>query len=411
MAVFPWMTSDTLVESISRKISLPLSQGTFSKEDILAFATEEMFISQVPSVMIYHEEYFVWPVKVPLVPNKTRYPIPDRAIGMKIRDLFYEDQSGNLFEMTRISEDDKAFFQRQMGTYQTISKYYFESNNIVLSPFEINSPTGYLNFAIYLRPNVLVPNERAAIIQCFTKTITVDNSQVVAGDTVTINGSIFEAVASSPTANQFLIAGDSLGTAANLASVITISGIIRSAGVGSPATTTATLCYNDIVDTSIVVSNNDGFSLQVSQGIQFNSIPDHIVDGVVIDILETKAGHSMRDYGITLGTNSVSGNIITFPAGVVPSNVIVGDYICVENECIIPQIPTDLHSGLAERTCARILAAIGDQAGQAASDKKIAEIDQSQGTLLNNRAEGSIKKVVSRHSLLAMGKMAYRRRF
>lgn len=88
MAFTPWMTSDDLIESIKRKISFPVYQTTFSDQDILDFATEELMISQVPSVMQFHEEFFVTTRDVTLKPNKTKYPIPDRAIGMKLRDLF-----------------------------------------------------------------------------------------------------------------------------------------------------------------------------------------------------------------------------------------------------------------------------------------------------------------------------------
>ncbi len=110
MSTTPWYTSDKLIEAVKRKIAFPINQNTFTEDDILAFANEEMFIAQVPAVMQYHEEYFVYRVQVPLVTNISRYSIPDRAIGMKLRDLFWSDASGNYFEMTRISSGDKAFF-------------------------------------------------------------------------------------------------------------------------------------------------------------------------------------------------------------------------------------------------------------------------------------------------------------
>lgn len=411
MAFTPWMTSDDLIESIKRKISFPVYQTTFSDQDILDFATEELMISQVPSVMQFHEEFFVTTRDVTLKPNKTKYPIPDRAIGMKLRDLFYKDTNGNLFEMTRIAEDDKAFFQRNMGTYQTISKYYLEGNDIVLSPDGVQSPTGSLCFVYFLRPNRLVPNERAAIINCFTKTLTIDNTTLVAGDTFTINDVVFTAVSGSPSTNEFQIGGTSIVTATNLVSAITISGVITSANNGSPSTAIITLCYSDLENTTFSTTNSDAFEIQVGQGIQFDSIPSNITNGSIIDLLQTKPGHKIRDYDITLGSNAISGNIINFDEGVIPSDMVIGDYICSQNECIIPGIPPDLHTALAERTCARILSAIGDTQGLASTNEKIAEIEQRQGTLLDNRVEGSIKKVRSRHSLLSLGKMSYRRRW
>ena len=151
MATTPWYTSDKLIEAVKRKILFPISQNTLTEDDILAFANEEMFIAQVPAVMQYHEEYFVYRVQVPLVTNISRYPIPDRAIGMKLRDLFWSDQSGNYFEMTRISSGDKAFFQRNIGANQAIHKFYLENNDILLTPSVVGDPSGKLNFFIFLR--------------------------------------------------------------------------------------------------------------------------------------------------------------------------------------------------------------------------------------------------------------------
>src|SRR5690348_4097049 len=111
MAKLPYYSSNTLIEAVKRNIAFPIAQATFSEEDILRFADEEMFLEQVPSIMQYHEEYFVFNEEVPLVANQTRYPIPKRAIGMKLRDLFYKDTQGQLVEMSRINPDDKSYMQ------------------------------------------------------------------------------------------------------------------------------------------------------------------------------------------------------------------------------------------------------------------------------------------------------------
>jgi hypothetical protein len=92
------------------------------------------------------------------------------------------------------------------------------------------------------------------------------------------------------------------------------------------------------------------------------------------------------------------------------ANIQIGDYACVANECIIPQIPPDLHNTLAERTAARILAAIGDVEGLQASNAKLQEIETRQGTILDDRVEGAPQKITARHSLLRYGKMGTRKR-
>jgi len=93
-----------------------------------------------------------------------------------------------------------------------------------------------------------------------------------------------------------------------------------------------------------------------------------IYNSALVDILQTNPGHRTYTYDVTLVT--ASGTQGTFAKTslqhysstgtgqvLVYMPIVVGDYIALANECIIPQIPPDLHTGLAERTAARILAA------------------------------------------------------
>ena len=113
---------------------MPIAQNLFSEDDILKFANEEMAISQIPSILEMHEEYLVTTKLVALTSTQPRYSIPDRAIGMKLRDPFWQDNYGNIFQMSQVTEEDKAFFQRSIGANQAIHKYYIEGNDVVLAP-------------------------------------------------------------------------------------------------------------------------------------------------------------------------------------------------------------------------------------------------------------------------------------
>lgn len=408
MSVKPYFTSSDLIASIQRKIAIPLNQRTFSNEDILAFASEELMISQVPDILIYHEEYFVTTSEVLLETKKTRYPIPERALGQKLRDLFYKDESNNLFEMTRINPNDKAYFQRETST-SLMQKYYIEGNDIVLAPTDITNPTGNLVFSYFLRPNQLVPNEKAAICQSFFKEVTLDNANIVAGDTITIGSIVFTAVAGAPTALEFEIGVNSIATAANLVNAIGLDGTY-SANNGSPATSIVSIIFS-ARSTSVTTSNSTGFAIGSNLNIQFtNLLPSHIVDGISIDFLQTKAGHKTLAMSVVLPNNSTSDDSISLSPSLIPENFVVGDYICQEYECIIPQIPSDLHSGLAERVCGRILAAQGDMQGLQMVDAKLAQVKNAEGSLLDNRVEGSTAKVNQRKGMLSWLSMGARRR-
>jgi hypothetical protein len=426
MSITPWYTSQTLIQAIQRKIAIPLNQRTFIDTDILAFAAEELLIDMVPDILRYHQEYFVWSEDVILNPNQQRYPIPERAMGMRLRDLFYVDTNGNLFEMTRINADDKAYWQRESATISLMQKYYLEGNDIVLAPQNIQSPTGTLRFSYFIRPNQLVDDAQAAIIKSFFTNLTVNSSLIALGDTLTIgplgNQVVFTAVTGAPVAGEFeLVPGNDLLTSTNLHNAIILDGTYSASLVG---TNIVSLIYTNLGNlykfpvvfpvsglvVNIVSSNPTGLLVSSQIGLNTTDVSSNIVDTVLIDFLQTKSGHRLYAKDVPIIPGSVSTNAIAFNNVDVPLNLLVGDYICQQYECIIPQIPTDLHSGLAERVCARILAAQGDMQGLQISQGKMTDIKQSEGILTENRVDGSVEKVNQRKSIMSMQRMGIRRR-
>jgi len=410
MAAKPWLTTQGLINSVKRKISMPLEQGTFGLSDVVSFLNEEMQISQVPSIMEFSEEYFVYRVRIPLVSGQSRYDIPDRAIGMKIRDIFVEDENGNMGDTSRISPDDKAYWQSSAVNYTQNYLYYIEGNQVVFTPTTQTS-VGYLVFYIYLRPNQLVLDTRAAIAEDFVKQITISVNPT-AGDTLTINGEEYTAVASGATTNEFNIGLTTTTTASNLAAAIV------SPMSASSDTNIVKVFYSDATYV-FEASNTSSIVVSDEIGVNFDQLPtewtdpdtleteDLFTEGALVDFLQTKPGH--RTYGYDQELLSIEGTEAYFAS--IPTGFIVGDYVCLANECIIPQIPPDLHNGLAERAGARILASMGDQAGLQVSMAKINEIDGRQSTLLNNRVTGAPMKVGGRNSMLRAGKGRSRRGF
>lgn len=419
----PYLTSNALISTIQRKISMPLSQNVFVSDDILAFCNDEMFATLVPSVLEFHEEYFVFTQTVPIVSGQSRYPIPTRAIGLKLRDVKWQDSNQNLFDMSRVNPEDKAFYQQNIGTSETISKYYIEGNDVVLLPARTVSNALSLIFYYFLRPNQLVADERAATITSFNETITVLNANIIAGDTVTINNISFTAVSSSPLVNEFLIGGSDIITATNLVNSININGV-AAASNGSPSTSLVTLTFTNLaLSQSVTTSNSAGFIIpQNVQIIGFNQVPTTyqnpntfvtsslFTNSSLVDFLQTNPGHRTYAFDVTIPNNGISGNFISFNLSDVPYNVTIGDYICLANECIIPQIPPDLHNQLAQRASTMILAALGDQGGASISNQKVQEMEKKQISLLDARVEGSALKIANKHSLLRYQGFGSRRR-
>ena len=396
MATTPWLTSDDLIDIVKKRISFPISQNTLSEEDILKFASYELFDSQVPAIMEYHEEFFVFTEKLPLENDKTRYQIPERAVGMSLRDVFLRSYDGNLREMTRIAPEMKSYFQQAGATNNDIYRFYIENDDIVLSNKNIFPAGQSLEVSYYLRPNSLVKNDRAAIAKNFVKILEIQNSTISNGDIVKVGSNTLIV------GTDFIKGTTNNSTASNLQSALTSKNVVCSVSENQ------ILIKTKLQKTTFETTNNEGFQFDEGIAIEFHSIPSHIVDESVIDFLQTKGGHRTYRLSYELPNGSVSTNIIKFPKDIVPLNFIIGDYICLENESIIPQIPSDLHSLLAEKTCARILMSIGDNEGLQVSSAKINELEKRQGTLVDNRVEGAPVKIVNKNSLLRLQKKTRR---
>jgi hypothetical protein len=389
----PYYTSTELIEAVKRKINFPIVQQTFSEQDILDFSSEELFMSQVPSVLQYHEEFFTTDKVVPLEANVSKYDIPERAIGMKLRDIFYMDTQGNLHEMSNVGPSNSDIYKYNTNGYQTPKHYYIQGNEIVLVPDIQGSPTGSLYMMYYLRPNSLVLNERAAISNSFVKIVTVVNASLVSGDTLVIGDSTLTA------GTDFAIGATNTATATNLATACN-----SLTGITATSSSADVSIFYTTLNKTFTTNNSTGLVIDSEIGIKCDSIPEHFEDGLVVDILQTRGGHNTLSFDVILGTGSVTSDTIFFPEDDIPSKFVIGDYICEQHECIIPQIPSDLHTLLAERTCMRILEALGDVQGLQTQTAKVGDLEARQAVIIDNRTEGSPRKIVNRHSLLRYGK-------
>lgn len=325
-----FLTSSSLIDTVKREAMLPSSASTFSDADFLAIANQEMRISVVPQIIQMHEEYFVKDSDpITIVANQSNYPIPYRAVGSKFRDVFYKDTNGNLRSMSRISPDDRPYYQ-QASFQNSFVFFYLRGNDVVLVPDVGSNPVGSLVFSFYMRPNELVDESRVATIQ--------------------------------------------------------------SISVG--ATTT-----------SYTV---DQIPLNVSAFIQNGQAVTGFTPTTILDILQTKPGHKIINFDKVPTAVDTTNKIITFNNTDLGSSIVAGDYIAFAGECIIPNIPADLHDVLAQRVVTRCLLALGDQAGYQMASQKLMDMNQNTQTLIDNRSEGEPQKINNRNSLLNSSKIRRR---
>lgn len=172
-----YLNSDTLIESVERRAHVPQSQVTFEPEDYLALANEEVQMGILPSVMQFHEEFFVYTVEIPLVDGQSAYDIPERAIGMKLRTLHLKDSNGSIKEMARIHQEDEAWYMNNSSP-NSPRFFYVENNSVVLTPSVSAGAGNKLIMRYFQRPNQLVTKDRIATITQIdrsTNTVTVDS--------------------------------------------------------------------------------------------------------------------------------------------------------------------------------------------------------------------------------------------
>lgn len=179
-----FFTSDELIKNVKRRAMIPTSQSTFQNEDFLGFANDEMSMGLVPTILRHHEDYYLVTDRIPLESNKSEYTIPYRAIGNKLREISYEDNSGNVHEMTRIEIQDVPSYN---GSYtgDVANAFYIRHNKIVIVPSITTNVRGSLLMSYFFRPNELVTEDRVAKITNINRAtgdITVDSIPVDSSD-------------------------------------------------------------------------------------------------------------------------------------------------------------------------------------------------------------------------------------
>ncbi len=311
-----YYTSELLIESVKRRINIPANQNTFTDEDILAFADEELGLSVVPAIMSLHEDYLLFVEDQDLVENQNDYIIPYRAVGNKLYDLQYVDQDGNVYLMSRATAADEPFYQGSYTVNRTYA-YYIKNNRISLMPRITGDTQGTLRFIYYIRPSQLVMTEDVGVV-------------------------------------------------------------------------------TDI--------NTDTGDVTVS------SLPSTFSTNTPLDFYKAQSPHNVLKIDKTPTSVNSTSKTITFDTEDIPSDLAVGDQIALSQQCAIPQIPSDLHVYLAQKTAERILEAQGDSEGLALAKQKSAEMQNSASLMIDNRVDESPIKLSNRTGILKTGLFSYNRR-
>jgi len=307
MASTDALTSNSLIESIKRRASIPENQSTFTATDFLEFANEELRLGVTPKMMSLHEDFLLFEEEFPLESNKSEYQIPSRAIGNKLRDLQFKVNDNNYTEMTRIGIGSR-FSEYDVRSETNLRQYYVKNNKIVLTPsIGGGTPSGALAMIYYIRPSKMVEEDRVGII----------------------------------------------------------TGINRTSGE-----------------------------------VTLSAVPEDFNLTTKYDFYKAESPHSILNIDKQAITLNNTTKTLQFAPSDIPEDLEIGDHLSQAGECIIAQIPSELHVMLAQMVACRVLESLGDTQGLQNANNKLAQMMEATGMIIDNRVEDSPRKIVNRHGAL-----------
>jgi len=155
------LTGDKLIESIRLRAFIPNDTATYTDQDILNVANEEMDVQLLDKLLSLHEEHLTVHVDIPRNAEGV-YEIPYRAIGNKVRDVSLVI-AGQVYELSQISIGELSDYSFTNTTIvEDLDKFYIESNFIkILQP---SRSYDHIRIHYYIRPSVITKTEKAGTI-------------------------------------------------------------------------------------------------------------------------------------------------------------------------------------------------------------------------------------------------------
>jgi hypothetical protein len=315
------LKTDKLIQSIKRRSFIPNDQATFSNDDFLEMATEEITLGLMEQIITSRGNYLVYHVDIPLVEGQTAYTIPSRAHGNKLREASINDKQKPeevVYDLVQIDFEDVADLDKYYSA-NTQKTFYLKNDKVIISEDIINDSYN-LRMYFYMRPNKLVTLDRAATISSI-----VDSTEII-----------------------------------------------------------------DSVSTPVKV-------------ISFTSIPKHFSSSLQYDIVTHESPNKILNFSLSPVAINLTLKTLTIKTSDLKEDIAVGNFVTQAEESIVPNIPTEYHPIVAQRTARACLEAMNDDAGFAKATRKLEEMEKAILNIVTNRVEGSPKKIKQRNGTLLNG--------
>jgi hypothetical protein len=164
--------------------------------------------------------------------------------------------------------------------------------------------------------------------------------------------------------------------------------------VGTPPSTTLRVTYYQRPNRVVATTAVGEVTAIAGNTITIAAAPSTFLTTVTYDFVKGKPGFDTlgKDFAV-----SAAGTSMVFTS-TVPTDLAVGDYICLSQETPIPQIPVELHPLLAQRVAATVLQALGDPKAQG-TYQVAADMEKRILKVLQPRTDGSARVIVNKYGV------------
>lgn len=142
----------------------------------------------------------------------------------------------------------------------------------------------------------------------------------------------------------------------------------------------------DISQCALVTAINTG-----TNQLTVSSVPSTFSISSPVDFVKANPGFecSAIDQMIT----NIAGSVLTFTA--LPTDIQVGDYVCLANQTCVVQVPVELQPLLFQYVVIRVLAAQSDTVALKAAMAELRSLEESVMVLISPRVDGKAKRVTN----------------
>lgn len=143
-------TTADLLASIKNRALIPTSQETFTDEDLLQMADEELLTSLVPLILSTQEDYYTSWKDYPV--DGKEYEISSRALGGKLRDVVCVNETGDEYSVPRVNPED--------AEYSDEFSFFLRANRVIFTEL----PKDPVRVYFHIRPNCLIKSMNCGVV-------------------------------------------------------------------------------------------------------------------------------------------------------------------------------------------------------------------------------------------------------